>query len=277
MCYNSIEIHKEKEVDIMSVKNRRENTDIKQDNNENVKQPEKPAPEKIEEQQDININTEKNQNININIHSDGAQNVTAESDEDYETDLSGELKSDYQSDNMKEVYYRESWFELCEEAGTKKTEDVKFMDILIQTLRDTHKQKQAQKRKYFFWERSLLILAFVNTLLNALNLYQFGYDISVYLDFTCVAISAMVVAITSYKMLTSPKDSWLRHMAFYVKATTEADNLFGGGIDYISLSPAEKIAAFKSKIVKYTQEDYQDFIVNLNGSKTIGTQDDTKL
>ena len=251
----------------MSVKNRRENTDSKQDIKDTSKQTEEPTPEKNEEQQ----------NININIHSDTNRNINAESDEDYETDLSGELKSAYKSDNMKEIYYRESWLELCEEAGTKKTEDVKFMDILIQTLRDTHKQKQAQKRKYFFWERSLLILAFVNTLLNALKLYQFGYDISVYLDFTCVAISAMVVAITSYKMLTSPKDSWLRHMAFYVKATTEADNLFGGGIDYISLSPAEKISAFKSKIVKYTQEDYQDFIVNLNGSKTIGTQDDTKL
>ena len=229
------------------------------------------------EEQDININTEKNQNINININSDGTQKISIEPDEEDDSiGLSGSLKSDYKSDTMKELYYRESWLELCEEAGTKKTEDVKFMDILIQALRDTHKQKQAQKKKYFFWERSLLILTFVNTLLNALKLYEFGNKISVYLDFTCVAISAMVVAITSYKMLTSPKDSWLRHMAFYVKATTEADNLFGGGADYSSLTAAEKIAAFKSKIVQYTQEDYQDFIVNLNGSKNIINQNDNQ-
>ena len=228
------------------------------------------------QKQDININTEKNQNINININSDGNQSINIEPDEDDSIGLAGELKSDYQSDTMKEQYYRESWLELCREAGTTKTEDVKFMDILIQALRDTHKNKQAQKKKYFFWERSLLILTFVNTLLNALKLYEFGNRISVYLDFTCVAISAMVVAITSYKMLTSPKDSWLRHMAFYVKATTEADNLFGGGMDYHSLSAPEKIAAFKSKIVQYTQEDYQDFIVNLNGSKNIISQNDNK-
>ncbi len=248
-----------------------EKPDTEQDKEQDSEQP------AAQEEQDININTEKNQNINININSDGAQNINIEPDEEDDSiGLSGVLKSDYKSDTMKEQYYRESWLELCEEAGTKKTEDVKFMNILIQALRDTHKQKQAQKKRYFFWERSLLILTFVNTLLNALKLYEFGNKISVYLDFTCVAISAMVVAITSYKMLTSPKDSWLRHMAFYVKATTEADNLFGGGADYSSLTAAEKIAAFKSKIVQYTQEDYQDFIVNLNGSKNIINQNDNQ-
>lgn len=252
-------------------KNQGEKSNTEQDKEQN---PEQTAEQN--EEQDININTEKNQNINININADGKQNINVEPDEDDHIGLAGELKSDYQSDSMKEQYYRESWLELCEEAGTKKTEDVKFMDILIQALRDTHKHKQAQKKKYFFWERSLLILTFVNTLLNALKLYEFGNKISVYLDFTCVAISAMVVAITSYKMLTSPKDSWLRHMAFYVKATTEADNLFGGGADYSSLTAAEKIAAFKSKIVQYTQEDYQDFIVNLNGSKNIINQNDNQ-
>lgn len=239
-------------------------------------EPEQPAEQDENQEQDININTEKNQNINININSDGAQNINIEPDEDDSIGLSGGLKSDYKSDTMKEQYYKESWLELCEEAGTKKTEDVKFMEILIQALRDTHKRKQAQKKRYFFWERSLLILTFVNTLLNALKLYEFGNKISVYLDFTCVAISAMVVAITSYKMLTSPKDSWLRHMSFYVKATTEADNLFGGGTEYNSLSAPEKISLFKSKIVQYTQEDYQDFIVNLNGSKNIISQNDNQ-
>lgn len=203
------------------------------------------------------------------------------SEDDYYDDsigLSGHLKSDYKSDTMKEQYYRQSWLELCEEAGTKKTEDTKFMDILIQAARDTHEQKNKQKKKYFRWERSLLILTLVNTLCNSLKLLGWGDIWDMSLNLVCVALSALIAAVTSYELLISPKNMWLRHMSFYSKITTESDNLFGGGSDYESLTAAEKIKTFKSRIVQYTQEDYQNFFATMSGSKNFSQNtDDGKI
>ena len=223
-----------------------------------------------DEKQNININTDGDINININTEHD--QNVNIEQDTE-DIALSGELKSVYFSDTMKEQYYRMSWRDLCQEAGTQKTEDVKFMDIVIQNARDTHKQKNKQKKIYFFWEIFLLFLTFFNTLLNSLKLHEWSANWEMALNFSCIAVSALIAGVTSYELLIAPKSSWLRHMSFYSKITTEADNLFSGGKEY-QCSAREKIDKFKSKITLYTQEDYQNFFANLSGSKNFSKNEE---
>lgn len=175
--------------------------------------------------------------------------------------------SDYRSDQLKEKYYQDAWRELCEEAGTKKTEDILFMDILVELSNDTQRQKNRNKRRYFRWELASILLIFLNTLTNSANLALSGIW-STILNISGFVIGALIAAVTAYKLLIAPKDQWIRHSMFFYKITIEADWLFGGGEEYESLTPKEKINKFKRKIVTYSKEDYQDFFANMTGNKS---------
>ena len=175
--------------------------------------------------------------------------------------------SDYRSDQLKEKYYQDAWRELCEEAGTKKTEDILFMDILVELSNDTQRQKNKDKRRYFRWELASIFLIFLNTLTNSANLALSGIW-STILNISGFVIGALIAAVTAYKLLIAPKDQWIRHSMFFYKITIEADWLFGGGEEYDKLTAKEKINKFKRKIVTYSKEDYQDFFANMTGNKS---------
>ena len=65
-------------------------------------------------------------------------------------------------------------------------------------------------------------------------------------------------------------------MSFYSKITLEADSLFAGSGEYSGLEAMQKINLFKGKIVTYTNEDYQNFFINMSGTSMDETDDHKK-
>lgn len=227
--------------------------------------------------QHINIDNEGEQHINIG--GEGQQHISIRLRDEKNLSIKGKKnigrrkKQDYFSDSMKDSYYKKSWRELCEEAGTAKTEDTDFMDILVQSLRDTDRHKNKHKKKYFFLEIILILCAFVNTVLNSAKVIPSASpELDTVLNFACILLSAFIAFITSYEFLVKPKETWLRQMSFYINVTTEADRLFSGAEEY-KCSARERIDKFKNKIVDYTNEDYQNFLANMSGTRKNDTQD----
>lgn len=209
-------------------------------------------------------------------NNENADTINEQENGDIKTDKKKcSKKYDYVSDSMKENYYKKSWRELCKEAGTDKTEDTDFMDILVESMRDTNKHKNIQKKKFFRLEIFLIALAFINTILNSVKALPYLEEwINATINFLCIFLSAFIAFITSYEFLIKPKETWLRQMSFYINITIEADRLFGGAEEY-KCSPRDRIDKFKSNIVKYTSEDYQNFLANMSGTR-ISSDSDNK-
>ena len=203
---------------------------------------------------------------------------------------------DIDFDFKSEQYYRISWEQLCKQAHTHKAEDLMFMDRLILRARYVHKNKELQKKEYFSGQTELKKLALWTAIFNAVRIYhfndlfvimlgRFGDTINTVTDSVlnviCVIISAVAAWKTSIILIKSPKETWLRHMSFYSKITLEADRLFAGSGEYEGLSPKEKLSHFKAKNVTYTEDDYENFFVNMTGNKGCsdtggGSEEDTK-
>ena len=203
---------------------------------------------------------------------------------------------DIDFDFKSEQYYRISWEQLCKQAHTHKAEDLMFMDRLILRARYVHKNKELQKKEYFSGQTELKKLALWTAIFNAVRIYhfndlfvimlgRFGDTINMVTDSVlnviCVIISAVAAWKTSIILIKSPKETWLRHMSFYSKITLEADRLFAGSGEYEGLSPKEKLSHFKAKNVTYTEDDYENFFVNMTGNKGCsdtggGSEEDTK-
>lgn len=269
----SEKIKKEKTEKTEETKEKEEKTEEKPETEENEKEKENTQAaddNDDEEDEEIHYNEGKSKKNNIDDY-----DPRYVDDDDYFREKKKRRKnkkklktgSDYKSDQLKEKYYQEAWRELCEEAGTKKTEDLLFMDILVELSNDTQRQKNRNKRRYFRWEFVSIMLIFLNTLTNSANLALDGIWNTV-LNISGFVIGALIAAVTAYKLLIAPKDQWIRHSMFFYKITIEADWLFGGGEEYDSLTAKEKINKFKRKIVTYSKEDYQDFFANMTGNKS---------
>ena len=240
-----------------------------QENNKDIPE----TPEQKEETKHIHISS-TNADQNISISGDGYQNVSITVREEDSVQIrkknrktTGRRKTDYYSDSMRDSYYKKSWRELCQKAGTKETEDTAFMDILIQTARDTDRQKNIHKKLYFRIELLLIVIAFVNTLLNSLRVASSLNDEWVTaINWICIILSAIIVLINSYNFLKQPKETWLRHMSLYIHIVTEADRLFSKKDEY-NCSERQRMDLFKSKISDYIQEDYQNFMTNMSGTR----------
>jgi len=266
----SEKIKKEKTEKTEETKEKEENTTEKPEAEENEKEKAQTDDNTEEEEEEIHYNEGKSKKKDIDDY-----DPRYVDDDDYFREKKKRRKnkkklktgSDYKSDQLKEKYYQEAWRELCEEAGTKKTEDLLFMDILVELSNDTQRQKNRNKRRYFRWELASIMLIFLNTLTNSANLALDGIWNTV-LNISGFVIGALIAAVTAYKLLIAPKDQWIRHSMFFYKITIEADWLFGGGEEYDSLTAKEKINKFKRKIVTYSKEDYQDFFANMTGNKS---------
>ena len=211
--------------------------------------------------------------------------------EEFDEELCGGMS---EFDVRNEEYYHDSWKDLCKRARTLDPEDLMFMDILILKARYIHDRKETEKKRHFFGERTLINLAFINTVLNSMRCFSFEkaptllnelFSISVNtqiceillnssFNIACVLISAVTAWKTSRIFLDAPKETWLRHMSAYSKITMEADSLFAGSGTYENLSDREKIKKFKARIVEFTADDYQNFFANMSGSK--GSVDNRK-
>lgn len=179
-------------------------------------------------------------------------------------------------DSRSEQYYHIAWLQLCNEAKTTSAEDILFMDRLILRLRYIHNRKEKEKKKYFCGEKILLLSTFISTIFNIVRTLNINDIVNLIFNVICLVVSAFIVYYTSRLTIFSSKETWLRHMSFYSKITLEADSLFAGSGEYSGLEAMQKINLFKGKIVTYTNEDYQNFFINMSGTSMDETDDHKK-
>ena len=157
-------------------------------------------------------------------------------------------------------YYCETWISKCEEAGLGESEK-KYIDNIITFLKTSYFDSKRNKKLHFRGETLVILLASLNTITTAL-ISQAG-QFSKQCTILAFIISTLVTTLTTYINLRKPKETWMRHSAYFLMLNAETQRFCSGVLNYEGLSTAEAIKLYKSNTIILQDINYKNFFTNM--------------